>query len=81
MPVVAINVDCAYVVSDEADPVAAMKGALKLGEGLGDFKVRDAAILLATVAAAFDPERQRGEAAVKALTRLIAAAGDADTGG
>jgi len=79
VPVVAVNVDCAYVVSDEPDPVAAMKGTLKLGEGLGDFKVRDAAIPLVAVVEAFDPERQRGEAAVKALTRLIAAAGG--TGG
>ena len=75
VPVVAINVDCAYVVSDEPDPVAAMKGTLTLGEGLGDFKVRDAAIPLGQVVEAFDPERQRGEAAVKTLTRLIAAAG------
>jgi len=52
-----------------------MKGTLKLGEGLGDFKVRDAAIPLVAVVEAFDPERQRGEAAVKTLTRLIAAAG------
>ncbi len=79
VPVVAINVDCAYVVSDEPDPVAAMKGTLTLGEGLGDFKVRDAAIPLSAVVEAFDPERQRGEAAVKALTRLIATAGG--TGG
>ena len=80
VPVVAINVDCAYVVSDEPDPVAAMKGTLTLGEGLGDFKVRDATIPLSAVAEAFDPARQRGEAAVKALTRLIAAVGGAGGG-
>jgi len=81
VPVVAINVDCAYVVSDEPDPVAAMRGTLTLGEGLGDFKVRDATIPLGQVVEAFDPERQRGEAAVKALTRLIAAAGGTGGGG
>ena len=40
--------------------------------------MRDAAIPLSAVAEAFDPERQRGEAAVKALTRLIAAAAERD---
>jgi len=57
------------------------KGTLKLGEGLGDSKVRDAAIPLAAVVEAFDPERQRGEAAVKTLTRLIATAGGTGGGG
>jgi hypothetical protein len=40
--------DCWYYVSDEADPIAANPG-LRLGDGLGQYKVKNAAIPLTDV--------------------------------
>jgi len=54
---VAVHKDAVYLVSDEPDPVAACPPSVMLGDGLGHFKVQDAAIPLETVLPAFDGTR------------------------
>ncbi len=54
---VAVHKDAVYLLSDEPDPVKACPPSVTLGDGLGHFKVQDAAIPLDVVLPAFDGTR------------------------
>jgi hypothetical protein len=41
---VAMGMDCVYFLSDEPDPEAARPAAIRIGPGLGDFTVKNAAV-------------------------------------
>jgi len=70
---VAVHKDAVYLLSDEPDPVVACPPSVTLGDGLGHFKVQDAAIPVETVRPAFDGTRGGVGTLLKLLKPLRAA--------
>ena len=75
----AVGVDCWYFTSDEPDPVKACPVGVRLGAGLGQFKVKDAAVPLADVRAIL-AELDGGTPPAHVLNHLQIALGGVDAG-